>query len=85
MRFPRCGAMDDNAGFDLIRHIKKDLPNLPTVLQSSDPDNAKFAFTLKANFINKNSESLLQDLKLFIKLFPRFLAISFTEIPRGIR
>jgi Pyruvate phosphate dikinase, AMP/ATP-binding domain len=66
MRFPKDGVLYDTAGFDLIRHIKKELPNLPSVLQSSDPENAKYAYTLKSNFINKNSESLLQDLKSFI-------------------
>jgi hypothetical protein len=72
MTFPREGEMDDKAGFELIRHIKAGLPNLPTVLQSSDPQNARFAYTLKANFINKNSESLLQDLKYFINYYLGF-------------
>jgi len=72
MTFPRNGKMSDRAGFELIGHIKKNLPNLPTVLQSSDPENAKFAFALKSNFINKNSESLLQDLKSFINFFLGF-------------
>jgi len=72
MRFPKNGELDDTAGFELIKHIKAEMPNLPTVLQSSDPDNAKFAFTLKSNFINKNSESLLQDLKSFINYYLGF-------------
>jgi CheY-like chemotaxis protein len=72
MRFPKNGILHDMAGFELIQHIKTDLPNLPTVLQSSDPENAKFAFTLKSNFINKNSESLLQDLKSFINYYLGF-------------
>jgi CheY-like chemotaxis protein len=72
MRFPKNGIMNDTAGFELIQHIKRDLPNLPTVLQSSDPENAKYAYTLKSNFINKNSESLLQDLKSFINYYLGF-------------
>jgi CheY-like chemotaxis protein len=72
MRFPRNGKMNDKAGFELIQHIKEELPNLPTVLQSSDLENAKYAFTLKSNFINKNSASLLQDLKSFINYFLGF-------------
>ncbi len=72
MRFPMNGTLHDTAGFELIQHIKKESPNLPTVLQSSDPENAKYAFTLKANFINKNSESLLQDLKSFINYYLGF-------------
>jgi hypothetical protein len=72
MRFPKGGKLYELAGFDLIKHIKTELPNLPTVLQSSDSANSKYAFELKANFINKNSESLLQDLKSFINYYLGF-------------
>jgi len=72
MRFPKNGVLHDTAGFELITHIKKELPNLPTVLQSSDPGNARYAHMLKSNFINKNSESLLQDLKSFINYYLGF-------------
>ena len=72
MRFPKNGVLHDTAGFELIKHIKNYLPNLPTVLQSSDPENARYAFTLKSNFINKNSETLLQDLKSFINYYLGF-------------
>jgi CheY-like chemotaxis protein len=72
MRFPRNGVMNETAGFELIQQIKGDLPNLPTVLQSADAENARYAYTLKSNFINKNSESLLQDLKSFINYYLGF-------------
>jgi len=72
MRFPKNGKLHDTAGFELIQHIKKNLPNLPAVLQSSDPENARYAHILKSNFINKNSESLLQDLKSFINYYLGF-------------
>ncbi len=72
IRFPKNGELHETAGIELISQIKKDLPNLPAVLQSSDTENAKYAFTLKANFINKNSESLLQDLKSFINYYLGF-------------
>ncbi len=72
MKFPKNGVIDDKVGFELIRYIKSNLPNLPTVLQSSDPENAKYAYTLKSNFINKNSDSLLQDLKSFINYYLGF-------------
>ncbi len=72
IRFLRNGVLNDSAGFDLIKNIKAEMPNLPTVLQSSDPENAKFAYTLKSTFINKNSETLLQDLKSFINYYLGF-------------
>jgi hypothetical protein len=72
MRFPKGSVLNDKAGYELIEHVKKELPNLPTVLQSSDPANASFAFALKSSFINKNSDSLLQDLKSFINYYLGF-------------
>ncbi|MDQ1297372.1 MAG: hypothetical protein QG611_1354, partial [Bacteroidota bacterium] len=72
MRFSRDGEINDTAGFEFLKYIKADMPNIPMVLQSSDPENAKYAFTLKSNFINKNSESLLQDLKSFINYYLGF-------------
>jgi CheY-like chemotaxis protein len=72
MRFPKGGDLNDMAGFELIQHIKNELPNLPAVLQSSDPANASFAYRLKSSFINKNSESMLQDLKAFINYYLGF-------------
>jgi hypothetical protein len=52
--------------------IREEQPNLPTILQSSDPGNARYAEQLKGNFINKNSESLLQDIKSFITYYLGF-------------
>jgi hypothetical protein len=72
MRFPINGVLSDTAGFDFIKYVKEGLPNLPTVLQSADPENARYAHILKSNFINKNSESLLQDLKSFINYYLGF-------------
>jgi hypothetical protein len=72
MRFPKGGTLVDTAGFELIQHVKNELPNLPTVLQSSDSANERYAHILKSSFINKNSESLLQDLKSFINYYLGF-------------
>ena len=66
MRFPRDGVLNDMAGFDMISLIRAEQTNLPTVLQSSDPGNAIYATQLQANFINKNSETLLQDSYNFV-------------------
>jgi hypothetical protein len=72
MRFPKNGILNETAGFELLKYIKQELPSLPAVLQSSDPENAKYAFSVKSNFINKNSESLLKDLKSFINYYLGF-------------
>ncbi len=66
MKFSKNGVIDDQAGFRLVRQVKEQFRGLPTVIQSSDIQNARMAYELKSIFINKNSETLLQDIKGFI-------------------
>ncbi len=66
VKFTRSGEMDDNAGFSLVVQAREMIRGLPTVIQSSDIKNARRAFELKSTFINKNSETLLQDVRNFI-------------------
>ncbi|MFW6371298.1 MAG: PEP/pyruvate-binding domain-containing protein, partial [Bacteroidota bacterium] len=67
VKFNRDGVMDDEAGFALARYARSQIDDLPIIIQSSDTSNAKKTFELKSTFINKNSESLLQDVRTFIK------------------
>ncbi|MEI6455709.1 MAG: PEP/pyruvate-binding domain-containing protein [bacterium] len=66
VKFKKDGKLNDTAGFSLVKYVRKEIKDLPTVLQSSEEDNAQKAYELKASFINKNSETLLQDFKSFI-------------------
>ncbi len=66
VKFKKDGKLNDSAGFNLVRQTRKELPDLPIVLQSSDEHNAQKAYELKASFINKNSETLLVDFRSFI-------------------
>ncbi len=72
VRFPRNGKIDPLAGVELLRYVKSQVDNLPSLLQSADTEFQKQAHELKASFINKNSETLLQDLKSFITYFLGF-------------
>lgn len=72
VKFPRQGTLNEDAGAALVKEIKQMLPEIPTVMQSSDPDNAEKAYAFKASFINKNSESLTQDFRSFITHFLGF-------------
>jgi hypothetical protein len=84
MRFPKSGEIDENAGFQLVRQIKARLPNLPAVLQSSDTENSKYAHQLKVSFINKNSETLLLDLKSFINYYLGFGSFIYRDKKGGL-
>lgn len=68
VRFPKKGELSKTAGFELIKYVKKKYENLPLVLQSSEPGNEKKARELNVYFMYKNSETLLQDLRSFIKI-----------------
>ena len=66
VKFNKDGKLNDAAGFKLVKQIRKEIKDLPTVLQSSNEENAQKAYELKASFINKNSGTLLEDFKSFI-------------------
>lgn len=72
VKFKRNGKMDENAGFRFLKYAKKHGNDLPTVLQSSDPENKQRAYSIRSNFINKNSETLIHDLKSFITYYLGF-------------
>jgi len=66
MKFRRGGIVHENAGMSFLRYVQAHRNDLPMILQSSDPDCSSAAIEIKATFMNKNSETLLQDLKTFI-------------------
>lgn len=66
VKFTRNGKVDSQAGFDLVRYARNLIKELPTIIQSHEQENARMAYQLKATFIDKNSETLVQDFKSFI-------------------
>eukprot|EP01029_Cantina_marsupialis_P014276 TRINITY_DN31582_c0_g1_i1.p1 TRINITY_DN31582_c0_g1~~TRINITY_DN31582_c0_g1_i1.p1 ORF type:complete len:1153 (+),score=71.90 TRINITY_DN31582_c0_g1_i1:9673-13131(+) len=72
VKFNKGGVFRDDAGISLVKEIKESYPNLPVIIQSSDVTNATHAFKLKCSFINKNSETLRHDIRLFIRQFLGF-------------
>ncbi|NOZ34851.1 MAG: pyruvate, phosphate dikinase [Chlorobi bacterium] len=67
VEFKKNGIKNKKAGFLLINYIKSKTPNVPTAIQSSNVQNKFLAETkYKSRFIDKNSNSLLADIKDFI-------------------
>jgi len=66
MKFKKDGEELATAGTELVKYIRDTLPELPVIIQSSESENAEIAFELKCTFIDKNSESLVQDFRSFI-------------------
>lgn len=72
VEFLRNGQLNQTAGFDLVNHVKSQLKDLPVIMQSSKIEYSQDAYELKTVFINKYSESLLQDIKTFISHYLGF-------------
>jgi len=64
--FPRGGQLDPQAGIAFLRQLKSDIPDLPALLQSSDPSNSKLAEQLGVSFLHKRSPTLLEDVRQFM-------------------
>ena len=66
VKFPFEGKIDEEAGIKLLLKIKSADSDLPFLLQSSESTFAETATLHDASFINKNSETLSDDLREFI-------------------
>lgn len=65
VRFPRKSKIDHSAGIDLLTQIKKKRFDIPLLLTSSEPANQEKAAKIPASFIDKNSPSLLTEVRSF--------------------
>lgn len=72
VEFERNGKTDKKAGIKLIKYLKSHIFNLPIILQSSEKSNELVARNLNVSFINKNSATLLNDLKNFLTAYLGF-------------
>ena len=64
-RFPKNGKMNDEAGIKLLSHIRKEIPDIPLLLLSSESSNAPKASGIPASFVNKNSKTLTEEIHNF--------------------
>jgi CheY-like chemotaxis protein len=66
IEFPADGAMSPTAGLDFARRVRADFPDVPVLLQSSNPAHAGGAAEVGATFLLKGSATLLADLRRFM-------------------
>ncbi len=72
VEFDKNGKKNKEAGFLLAESFRKELPDLPIIIQSSNEENRKKAEKLKTYFINKNSDKLLHDIRVFMQNYLGF-------------
>ncbi len=66
IEFPRKGKKDPRAGTEFAKLVKARRPDIPILLQSFQPRNAKLAEELEIGFLQKNSPTLLHDLRSYM-------------------
>lgn len=82
MRYPKEGVADPLAGYKLLSKIKKEIPDLPVLILSTEEDNKEKALDIPAVFINKNSSNLNDRIKSFFVSYLGFGAFVF-RLPNG--
>ncbi len=65
--FKKNGKTDKMAGIKLTRKIKKDYTDIPVLVQSNRIENRQLAYDAGAAFLYKDSPTLLNDLRRFMK------------------
>jgi CheY-like chemotaxis protein len=66
VRFPKNGVLDGCAGIRLLRHIRQDRFDIPLLLTSSEPGNARQAEAIPACFVDKNAAALNEKIRSFL-------------------
>ena len=66
VRFPRKGKKYSEAGIDFAKWAREIDPSIPILLQSTQKENEKIANEVNANFLHKNSPTLLNNLRDFM-------------------
>ena len=64
--FPRKGKQDPKAGLRFAKTVKKEHPDVPVLLASTNPENKIEAKQVEASFILKDSPTLLNELRQFM-------------------
>lgn len=64
-RIPRNHNLEEDAGVFLLSHIRKEIPDLPLLLLSSETKNREKADQIPAIFLDKNSPNLLAEIHDF--------------------
>lgn len=80
VKFPKSGKVYDGAGFDLVEHIRNEIADLPIVIQSSNRKNEYKALQLRAKFIYKNTDALIQEIRNFISFNLGFGDFIFQDV-----
>ena len=84
VKYWRNNVQDTTAGFELARHVRSEIEDLPLLLQSSESGGVRdVVHSLGAKFLDKNSPALLDDFRGFLAEYMGFGDFSF-RLPDGM-
>ena len=66
VEFPKDGKLSPGAGMEFARKVREQQPDVPVILQSSNPGNESLARSIGGLFLLKDSPLLLQELRKFM-------------------
>jgi CheY-like chemotaxis protein len=66
IRFPKDGKLDKQAGIKFTKYVRSVEPYIPVILQSSLQKHANQVRAINAHFLNKQSRTLLHDIRDYL-------------------
>ena len=66
IRFPRGGEDTPKAGLELAQRVREARPDIPVLLQSSNPDNREVAEKIGIGFLLKGSPVMLEEIRQYL-------------------
>ena len=64
-RFPQKGGLCGDAGIELLSRVKQEIPHLPMLLLSSEPNNRQKAEEIHLEFLDKNPSRFIEEIHNF--------------------
>ncbi len=83
VRFPQGGRVRANAGYNLLKKIRAEIPDLPLLMLSTETKNRQLAHEVPAVFIEKKADTLKRKLHDFFLNYLGFGDFVFRE-PNGV-
>jgi CheY-like chemotaxis protein len=82
VRFPNRGELDATAGLELLETIRQEIPDLPMLMLSSEPENRARAEAIPAVFLDKDSPLIKDEIHSFFLNYLGFGDFVF-RLPEG--
>jgi DNA-binding NarL/FixJ family response regulator len=66
IRYPKAGKINPHSGVEFLKTVMQNTPSVPMLLLSMEKENARYARSVNAYFLDKNSPDLIHELRQFV-------------------